>query len=139
MFDVKSNIMILNFEDLESSSQTLENIFENFKDEIDLNLQTYILEESLLYGNYFTYLLLDKSFKTKNVEKAMKESILIRIDSLIEKYKVIDNEHFVKSIIKPLQDLRKSINHNYYKKEKMYLFFKDLVVIEFCLNNFLNN
>lgn len=133
--DIKSLIMIQDFNDLEGSSQTIENLFLNNKKDITLDLQEYILGESLLYGNYFAYILLDKSLRTKKTDLEMKKSILIRIDNILNLN--INNPSFKKQIIEPLEKIKKEINHNFYRRKKMYLYFKEFVLIEFCLINLL--
>ena len=133
--DIKSLIMIQDFNDLEGSSQTIENLFLNNKKDITLDLQEYILGESLLYGNYFAYILLDKSLRTKKTDLEMKKSILIRIDNILNLN--INNPSFRKQIIEPLEKIKKEINHNFYRRKKMYLYFKEFVLIEFCLINLL--
>lgn len=133
--DIKSLIMIQDFNDLEGSSQTIENLFLNNKKDITLDLQEYILGESLLYGNYFAYILLDKSLRTKKTDLEMKKSILIRIDNILNLN--INNPGFKKQIIEPLEKIKKEINHNFYRRKKMYLYFKEFVLIEFCLINLL--
>ena len=133
--DIKTLIMIQDFDDLEGSSQVIENILANNKKEVTLELQEYMLGESLLYGNYFVYILLDKSLKTKKTDFEMKKSILMRIDKILNLN--IKNQSFQKQIIEPLEKIKKDINHSFYRRKKMYLYFKEFVLIEFCLINLL--
>lgn len=134
--DIKALIMIQDFDDLEGSSQIIENMFLNNKKDLTLELKYYILTESLLYGNYFTYILLEKELITKKTDKIMKESILIRIDKILNLK--VNNQYFQEQVIEPLIKLRKNINHNYYKRKKMYFYFRELVMTEFVLSNLLS-
>ncbi len=132
--EIKNLVMILDYNDLEDSSVTIDDLFLNHKEDMDLELQEYILGESLLYGNYFTYQSLDNSLKTKQTQKTMRDSIIVRINDLLE-CKLLSTELLNKEIIEPLIKLKKQIINNYNNEEKMYAYFKELAAIEFFLIN----
>lgn len=132
MISVRDLVMITNYNDLEESSLVIGGLFDSNKDDITFDLQEYLLSESLLYGNYFIYDLLDNSLKNKETLKHMKNSIILRIDLLLS---IEETKKYEKDFIKPLEKLKTLVQNNYTRKEKMDSLFKEYAILEFAAIN----
>lgn len=135
MSRIRDLVMITDYNNLEESSLVIGGLFLNNKKSLTIDLQEHLLSESLLYGNYFVYDLIDEELKDKETLKQLKDSILIRIDSILsyDELKPYDKE-----FIKPLNKLKVLFQNNYTKKEKMDVLFKEYAILEFAAINLLN-
>lgn len=132
--EITNLLTITDYENLQESIITVEELLMNYT--LTEKQFELILEQSIIYGNYFTYEAIDAKYKNDETHARIRDSVIDRINSWLEDPRLVN---FLKEIVPQTDDLKKIFIDNYKNEVKCYEYFKQYAILEFTLDYLINS